>query len=77
MNTLIAKKEDKAISVWFTEDMLYVRLTDGREIGSPLAWFPSLLNAPNEQRNNFRFIGGGSGIHWNELDEDLSISGLL
>ena len=77
MYTLIAKKEEKAIAAWFTDDMLYVRLADGREIGSPLAWFPSLLNADKDQRNNFRFIGGGSGIHWNELDEDLSVSGLL
>lgn len=77
MNTLIAKKEEKAVSVWFTEDLLYVRLADGREIGSPLLWFPSLLNATSQERNNYRFIGGGSGIHWENLDEDISVAGLL
>ena len=77
MSILIAKKEEKAIKVWFSEDMLYVLLADGREIGTPLVWFPKLLNAGSEDRNSWRLLGNGIGIHWDTLDEDLSIEGLL
>jgi hypothetical protein len=57
--------------------MLYVDLTDGRVIGVPLEWFPSLRDASLDQLNNWRLIGPGVGIHWEELDEDLSVEGLL
>jgi len=57
--------------------MLYVQLSDGREVGVPLEWFPSLRDATADQRANWRLIGRGIGIHWEELDEDLSVEGLL
>jgi hypothetical protein len=56
---------------------LHLRLLDGREIGVPLEWFPKLRDATASQRNNWRLFGRGIGIQWEELDEDLSVSGLL
>ena len=76
MNTSI-ESVPKAVELWFTDDMLYVRLDDGREVGTPLEWFPKLRNATDQQRNKWRFIGKGVGIHWEELDEDLSVRGLI
>jgi hypothetical protein len=70
------RKELKVIFS-ITEDMLYVLLLDGREIGVPLIWFPKLRQANKKQLENWRFIGKGIGIHWEELDEDLSVSALL
>ena len=66
-----------AKAVRFDENMLHVQLTDGREFSVPLGWFPSLRDADAAQRNNWRLIGGGVGIHWGDLDEDLSVEGLL
>lgn len=66
-----------AVSVRFSNDMLYIQLSDGREVGVPLEWFPSLRDATADQRANWRLIGRGIGIHWEELDEDLSVEGLL
>jgi hypothetical protein len=78
MNTLANNSVNTLASrVWFTNDMLYVLLQDGREIGVPLLWFPRLRKASKEQLNDWRFIGQGIGIHWEELDEDISISALL
>ncbi len=78
MNTLAqANPNPLAGEVRFTEDMLCVRLLDGREVWAPLEWFPLLRDATEEERNNWRLIGGGVGIHWEDLDEDLSVSGLL
>jgi hypothetical protein len=78
MSTLINKSENVLASrVWFTKDMLYVLLQDGREIGVPLLWFPRLRKASEEQLNDWRFIGNGVGIHWESLDEDISVSALL
>lgn len=77
MNTLIDKKNEKAIKAWFDKNMLYVLLEDGRELGTPLEWFPKLQSATREQLENYRLIGNGIGIHWEELDEDISIKGLL
>ena len=78
MNTLAhAKTYSLARSVRFTEDMLCVFLQDGREISAPLEWFPRLRDATEEERNDWRLIGGGIGIHWEKLDEDLSVAGLL
>ncbi len=65
------------IDVRFDEEMLHVQLSDGREISVPLEWFPRLRSATNEQRANWRLIGKGVGIHWEDLDEDLSVEGLL
>ncbi|MEX0594945.1 MAG: DUF2442 domain-containing protein [Candidatus Paceibacterota bacterium] len=78
MSTLVNKSANvKASTIWFSNDMLYVRLEDGREIGVPLLWFPRLRKANQVQLNNWRFIGNGIGIHWESLDEDISISALL
>ena len=63
--------------VSFTEDTLSVDLVDGRTIVVPLAWYPRLLHATPEQRENWQMCGGGYGIHWPDLDEDLSTEGLL
>ena len=76
MNTSI-ESVPKAVDIWFTEDMLYVRLEDGREVGIPLEWFPRLLKATDEQRKNWRLIGSGIGIHWEDIDEDLSVRKLV
>ena len=66
-----------ATGVRFDEKMLHVQLSDGREISAPLNWFPKLRNATSEQRSNWKLIGNGVGIHWDDLDEDLSVAGLL
>jgi len=66
-----------AQSVSVTDDSLIVDLDDGRTISIPLGWFPRLLHGTDEERNNWRLIGKGEGIHWPDLDEDISIEGLL
>ena len=66
-----------ATDVRFDREMLLVLLSDGREIGVPLEWFPRLRDASPEQRGNWRLIGKGVGIHWPDIDEDISVSGLL
>ncbi len=66
-----------AKAVEFDENMMWVRLTDGRMLGVPLVWFPTLLDATPEQRARCEIGGGGIGLHWRELDEDLSIAGLM
>lgn len=66
-----------AENVTITEDTLGVDLSDGRTISVPLAWFPRLVHATLEERNNWRLIGKGQGIHWEDIDEDISIEGLL
>jgi len=66
-----------AEKVTVTEDTLSVDLNDGRTISVPLAWFPRLLHAPPQERKNWRLIGKGQGIHWADLDEDISVEGLL
>lgn len=66
-----------AVSVECTDDELRVALDDGRKLSVPLAWFPRLLAATPAQRDDWRLIGGGEGIRWESLDEDLSVRGLL
>lgn len=66
-----------AIAVYFDDETLHIQLTDGREISVPLEWFPTLRDATEIQRNNWRLIGRGVGIHWEDLDEDISVAGLL
>lgn len=63
--------------VTVTEDTLTVDLSDGRTISVPLAWFPRLIHSTPEERNNWRLIGRGQGIHWEDIDEDISVEGLL
>jgi len=78
MNTLAVKPTTiLAKSVRFDAEMLHVQLVDGREISVPLEWFPRLRNATEKQRKKWRLIGGGVGIHWEEIDEDLSVAGLI
>ncbi len=69
--------DPRAIDVAVDDDNLMVDLADGRRVTVPLAWFPRLLHASPEQRRNWRLIGDGQGIHWPDVDEDLSVSGLL
>jgi len=66
-----------AENVSVTEDSLIVDLDDGRTISVPLAWFPRLLHSTVEERNNWRLIGKGEGVHWPDLDEDISVKGIL
>lgn len=67
----------QAQNVEVTEDALRVDLVDGRSVSVPLAWFPRLANGRPAERANWRLIGRGEGIHWPELDEDISVEGLL
>ena len=71
------KPGERVKDVHFTEDSLSVDLMDGRTISVPLAWYPRLLHASAEQRGNWKIAGGGFGIHWPDIDEDLSTEGLL
>jgi len=73
----VEKKLPNAEDVRVTEDTLSVDLSNGRTISVPLEWFPRLVQATAEERNNWRLIGRGHGIHWEELDEDISVEGLL
>ena len=69
--------EATASKVWFDEDNMWIALNDGRQLSIPLVYFPRLLNATPGQRNNYELSGGGTGIHWDEIDEDISVPGLL
>ena len=69
--------DPRAVDVGVDDDNLTVGLADGRRVTVPLAWFPRLLHASPDQRRNWRLIGDGQGIHWPDVDEDLSVSGLL
>ena len=60
-----------------TADTITVELTDGRTVSAPLAWYPRLLQGTPRERKNWRLIGGGEGLHWPDLDEDISVEGLL
>lgn len=69
--------DPRAVGVAIDDDGLTVDLADGRSVTVPLAWFPRLLHADPRQRGNWRLVGDGLGIHWPDVDEDLSVSGLL
>jgi hypothetical protein len=73
----VSSSDARAKEVVFTQDELAVLLADGRRVSVPLAWFPRLLHATSEQRSNYEIRGEGQGIHWPDLDEDLSVAGLL
>ena len=77
MGILHLAADERVADVNVTDDTLTVRLMDGRTISVPLVWYPRLSNATPEQRNNWQVIGGGYGIHWEDIDEDLSTEGLL
>jgi hypothetical protein len=71
------KLDATAVDVSVTDERLIVTLADGRELSAPLAWFPRLLEATESQRGAWRLIGRGHGIHWPEVDEDISVASLL
>lgn len=74
----VAKIQDaRAIEVEVRTDELVVHLDDGRTIATPLAWYPRLLHATEVEREHFRIVGRGIGIHWPDLDEDVSVAGML
>ena len=77
MSILANKVSSDVMDVQVLDAELVLRLSDGRTVSAPLAWFPRLLHGTAEQRNNWRLIGKGVGIHWPDLDEDLSTEGLL
>ena len=77
MSTLKIEMHPAAGSVHFTEAELVVSLVDGRTISVPIAWFSSLSQASKEQLEDYELLGDGEGIHWPQIDEDLSVKGLL
>jgi hypothetical protein len=77
MNTLVESREITAVEVSCTTDTLTVVLADGRIISVPLVWFPRLVDATPKQRAAWELIGGGIGIHWEAIDEDISVASLL
>lgn len=77
MSSSLRNVDPRAREVTVSEDELSVLLADGRRIFVPLAWFPRLLRASSAQRAHFELLGDGQGIHWPDIDEDLSVSGLL
>jgi hypothetical protein len=77
MSTLDIRIEPLAVDVSFSLDALHVVLADGREVSAPLEWFPRLRTASSEQKRNWRLIGKGIGIHWEDVDEDISVESLL
>ena len=78
MNTLAVEiSVPEALNVSLTDDTLSVDLIDGRSISVPIAWFPRLLHSTEQERNNWRLIGRGQRIHWEDIDEDISIEGLI
>ena len=77
MSTLETKVDPLAVDVSISEHDLTVVLADGREISVPLEWFPRLKSASADQRRNWRLVGQGIGIHWEEIDEDISVRNLL
>ena len=77
MSSSVVEASARAMAVEVTQDDLVVSLVDGRKIVVPLAWFPRLLHATEAQRNGWELLGDGVGIHWDEIDEDLRVAGLL
>lgn len=78
MSTLAIELEiPQAMNVYVSEDTLSVELSDGRSISVPIDWYPRLTHATDQERSNWRIIGNGHGIHWEELDEDISVKNLL
>ena len=75
MNTLVSDAQAKAVR--FDSSTMWIDLEDGRQLGVPLAYFPRLLNATPEQLDKFTISGGGTGLHWDDLDEDISVPSLL
>jgi len=77
MNTLAIEVKPRATQVETNDQELIVTLADGRTLTVPLVWFPRLLVATANQRRNVRLLGNGEGLHWPDVDEDISVAGLL
>ncbi len=77
MSTLAVELHPQAINIEYTDSLLIVELADGRSISASLIWFPRLSKASKEQLKNWKILGDGEGIHWPDVDEDLSVAGLL
>jgi hypothetical protein len=77
MNFLYKEADNRVKNVRLNRDSIIVDLMDGRTISAPLSWYPRLFNGSHEQRMKWKICGSGYGIHWEELDEDLSTEGLL
>jgi hypothetical protein len=78
MNTLVAEIQIvKGIDLIVSNDSLTVELADGRTLSIPLAWYPRLLHGSQTERNDWEWIGDGEGFHWPDLDEDISVEGLI
>ncbi len=76
-SSAVERRAAVATRVIVSKDTLSVELADGRTIAVPLAWYPRLAQATGKERNSWRLIAGGRGIHWTELDEDISVANLL
>lgn len=77
MSILALTADERVVDISCSDDSLCVALRDGRKISVPLTWYPKLFRATIQQRNNWKLAGGDHGIHWPDLDEDLSTEGLL
>jgi hypothetical protein len=77
MSTLVARVETLAVDVSCSRDELSVTLSDGRVVSVPLVWFPRLAGASKRERSDWELIGGGVGVHWPAVDEDISVASLL
>jgi hypothetical protein len=77
MSTLVEKAETLAVDVSCSSDALSVTLSDGRVVSVPLVWFPRLADASAREQSDWELIGGGIGIHWEGIDEDISVASLL
>ena len=76
-SSAVEAREAVAVRVDVSADTVTVELSDGRTIAAPLAWYPRLAHASPEERGTWRLVGGGRGIHWSALDEDISVANLL
>ena len=77
MSSFVFKVAPKAMTIVCSDDELRVSLTDGRTLSVPLAWFPRLAHASSDARAEYELLGDGEGIHWPQVDEDISVAGLL
>jgi hypothetical protein len=77
MGTSVVRLDTRATDVAVTNDRLVVTLADGREVAAPLVWFPRLLEASESQRRSWSLIGRGRGIHWSDVNQDISVMSLL
>lgn len=77
MSTLVVKAEALAVDVSYLNDEVTVNLSDGRSVSVPLPWFPRLVDASTRERSDWKLIGGGIGIHWEAIDEDILVESLL